>query len=319
MVEFMDRGFLLYGFYASVFMAALLLADGFWRLYRARRQGTMTLRRRLADRAPQALPDARGNLRRERPGIGRTLAGFGLPCPGDKLLEGIAGLAIIVSLAATALTLLTDVPAVQLWFLAALAFAAGIGLAAAYMRVRAARRLARFAIQLPDALDVMVRSLRAGHPVTAAMSMVARDLPEPIAGEFSKAVNEMTYGLDLRQALGHLAERVDVPDLRFVVATVRLQFETGGNLAEVLQSLADLMRVRVRLAGKVQAFTAEARLSARILAVMPLIFVALIFWASPDIYGKAASDPLFFPVLLAAGGLQIFGILVMGRMARIRV
>ncbi len=235
------------------------------------------------------------------------------------MLEGIAGLAIIASLAATALALIAGLPAVRFWVLTVLAFGSGIGLAAAYARVREARRLARFVIQLPDALDVMVRGLRAGHPVAAAMSMVASDLPEPIAGEFSKAVNEMTYGLDLRQAFGHLAERVDVPDLRFVVATVRLQHETGGNLAEVLQGLADLMRVRARLTRKIHAFTAEARLSARILAVMPLIFIAMIFWASPDIYGKAASDPLFFPVLLAAGGLQIFGILVMGRMARIRV
>ncbi len=330
----MDQGLLEYGFYVAVFMSVVLFAYGLLTFYDAKRMGMSALRRRFRARVPaQDVPSNPGNLRSERrdmardsgvrAGLPRRLARAldraGLPYSVNLVLGGIAGLTIAAMLAATALAILLGFTLRQLWIVPILALAGGIGLPAVYLRHRKARRLARFAAQLPDALDVMVRSLRAGHPVAAAMTMVATDLPEPIAGEFSKAVNEMTYGLDLRQALGHLAERVDVQDLRFVVATVRLQHETGGNLAEVLQGLADLMRARARLARKVHAFTAEARLSARILAVMPLIFVALIYWANPGIYSGAARDPMFFPVLLAAGGLQVIGILVMGRMARIRV
>ena len=331
---FMDQRFLLFGFYASVFMSTLLCVYGFWQLHNARRLRAAALHRRLRDRArAQAGHGRPGNLRREPPDIvreygvhaapmrrlARALDQAGLPYSINMALAGIAGLAIVTILATTALAILFDLSAGLAWLAPVLVSGGGIGVTAAYLRYRKARRLARFAALLPDALDVMVRSLRAGHPVATSMSMVASDLPAPIAGEFSKAVNEMTYGLDLREALSHLAERVEAEDLHFVVATVRLQHETGGNLAEVLQRLADLIRVRARLTRKVHAFTAEARLSARILAVMPVIFVALIFWANPEIYSSAARDPIFFPALLAAGGLQVIGILVMGRMARIRV
>ena len=172
---------------------------------------------------------------------------------------------------------------------------------------------------MPDALDVMVRGLRAGHPVSSAMAMVRSDLPDPAASEFGRALDEMTYGLELREALGLMAARLDVPDLRFVVASINLQHETGGNLAELLQGLAELMRARVRVARKVRSTTAEARLSARFLAVMPVIFVGLVLMANPDIYGEAARDPLFWPIVLGAGALQILGIVIMGRMARVRV
>jgi tight adherence protein B len=320
----MAPNLLLYGFYVSVFMSVVLFAYGIWRLQDARRMGMSALRRRLRDRAtPQADGSSPGSLRLDSGArtallqhVALALDRTGLSYSAHKVLGGFAGLAMAAIFAAAMLAILSEGLS---WLLPAFALVGGIGLAAAYLRFRKASRLARFAAQLPDALDVMVRSLRAGHPVAVAMSMVASDLPDPIAGEFSKAVNEMTYGLDLRQALSHLADRVDVQDLRFAVATVGLQHETGGNLAEVLQGLADLMRVRARLTRKVRAFTAEARLSARILAVMPLIFVGLIFWANPEIYLGAARDPMFFPVLFAAGGLQVFGILVMGRMARIRV
>jgi len=330
----MDSSILLYEFYVSVFLSALMIALGSWRLYVARRLRATALRRRLD--ALTLPPGGHSNpeiLRRAgleiAPDSGvravlpqrltRALDQAGWPGATKRALGCMAGLIILAVLATSAMAILTDSPLGLFWFLPALALVGGIGVAIVYARYRKARRLARFANQLPDALDVMVRSLRAGHPVATAMSMVASDLPEPIAGEFSKAVNEMTYGLDLRETLSHLAERIDGQDLRFIVATVRLQYETGGNLAEVLQRLADLMRVRARLTRKVHAFTAEARLSARILAVMPIIFVALIFWANPEIYRSAARDPLFLPVLLGAGGLQVMGILVMGRMARIQV
>ncbi len=334
----MDPTLILYGIYVSAFLSTLLLVHGLWQLHSARRERAAALRRRLQDRAaPKGAHTGTGNLRREQPDLrretdvrasllrrlARALDQAGLSYSVYTALGGVTGLIIALTIATAVLAILSGLLAVQSWLLPVLALtvglAGGLGFPAAYLRHRRARRLKRFSSQMPDALDVMVRSLRAGHPVATAMSMVGTDLPEPIAGEFAKAVDEMTYGLDLRQALSHLAARVDAQDLGFVVASVRLQHETGGNLAEVLQRLADLIRARARLTRKVHAFAAEARLSARILAVMPLIFIGLILWANPDIYSGAARDPLFFQVLLAVGGLQVVGILVMRRMAGIRV
>ena len=325
---------LLYGFYAAMFLTVFLLAHGVWQLHYARRGWRMARRRRLGgEKAPAAAPEAPDILRRAHRGTGprataeqrlpRLLSQAGYVVAPRRLLLVVAGLSALLALAVAGLLLLSGLVSAPVWAIATLALAVGLfgglGVPVAYLRYRRRRRLARFAAQLPDALEVLVRSLRAGHPVASAMVMVATDLPQPIAGEFAEAVDEMTYGLDLRQALGHLASRVDVEDLRFIVASVNLQHETGGNLAEVLQRLADLIRARSLLTRKVQAHTAEARLSARVLAVMPIVFVALIMAANPAIYGEAARDPLFLPILLGAGALQVFGILAMRRMAALRV
>lgn len=172
--------------------------------------------------------------------------------------------------------------------------------------------------RLPEALDIMVRALRAGHPISSAMAMARTDLTGPIAEEFGRAVDEMTFGLSLREALGNMVQRAQVPQMRFVAATIVLQSETGGNLAEILQSVADLMRARQRMQRKVRAHSAEARLSAKFLAVMPVAFVGLVLFANTDVYRSAAQDPIFWPVMLGAATLQVVGIVVIHRLARIR-
>lgn len=334
----LDSQVLVYGFYGSVFVAALLLIHGLADLHAARRRETAARLRRLGSE-PAARPrgGGAGRLRRAGPGPGRigdpwAKLGHRLARLLDRVGHGpaprvpgafqigalfLAGLLTVGLIAVMALA--PSLPWTLLGLGGPLGALAAVSLVAAYLRFRKERWRRRFARQLPDALDVMVRSLRAGHPVSSAIAMVRSDLSDPIAAEFGRAVDEMTYGLDLRQALGQMAARVGIEDLRFVVASVSLQHETGGNLAELLQGLADLMRARVRLARKVRAYTADARLSARFLAVMPLVFVGLVLLANPGVYSEAARDPLFWPVLLGAGLLQILGILIMGRMARFKV
>ena len=318
-----DPQVLLYGVYGSAFLAVVLLVCGLAAWDAARRARRAARLRRLGA-AP--VPGAeRERLRRAGPalGLGRSLARLAeaaAPETGRRLAALVMGMAVLALVGlGTAAVMLRSLP----WPSLALAVPLVLALLAvsvlAALRVLAARRRRRFAAQLPDALDAMVRSLRAGHPVSGAMAMVRRELSDPIAAEFGRAIDEMTYGLELRQALARMAARVDVAELRFVVASVSLQHETGGNLAELLQGLADLMRARSRVARKVRAYTAEARLSARFLAIMPVVFVGLVLAANPEVYGEAARDPLFWPVLLGAGALQVLGILVMGRMARVRV
>lgn len=181
------------------------------------------------------------------------------------------------------------------------------------------KRLRQMAEQFPDALDLMARSLQAGHPIGAAMALVAKEVPDPLGTEFGLAVDEMTYGLDLRDALVNLSERAPLKELQYVIVSITIQHETGGNLAEILLGLAGVIRARVRITKKVGALSAEARMSAKLLAAMPVLFGGLVFLARPEIFTEVADDPLFLPVLGTAAGLELIGILVMRRMVMVRV
>lgn len=123
--------------------------------------------------------------------------------------------------------------------------AMGVYMPISYLRGRRKRRLKAFSEQLPEAIDLIVRSLRAGHPLNSGLRMVAEELPDPIGTEFGLVVDEITYGLDMQQAIGNMSERVPLPDLRYVVVSVRIQYGSGGNLAEILDSLSNLIRARM--------------------------------------------------------------------------
>ena len=183
----------------------------------------------------------------------------------------------------------------------------------------ARRRGRRMQDQLVDAIDIMIRALRAGHPVAGAIALVAAEMPDPIGSEFGLTADEMTYGLDLRDALANLALRVPLDDLRFLVVAARVQYGTGGNLAEVLGSLAEVLRARGLAEGKAQALSAEGRLSAWILSLLPVAVLLLVHLFNPEYYHAVADDPLF-PLCMAAGaGSLLLGILVMRQMVRFDV
>lgn len=181
------------------------------------------------------------------------------------------------------------------------------------------KRLMQMAEQFPDALDLMARSLQAGHPIGAAMALVAKEMPDPLGAEFGLAVDEMTYGLDLREALVNLSERAPLKELHYVIVSITIQHETGGNLAEILHGLAGVIRARFGMTKKIRALSAEARLSAKLLAAMPILFGGLVFLARPEIFTEVAGDPLFLPLLGTAAALELIGILVMRRMVGFRV
>ena len=116
-----------------------------------------------------------------------------------------------------------------------------------HLKTMRANRVKKFSEQLPDALDIMVRSLQAGHPISAAMSLVSKEMSDPIGTEFGIAVDEMTYGLDMRDALESMGRRMEVQDFQYVVVSINIQHETGGNLAEVLRNLSTVIRDRFRM------------------------------------------------------------------------
>ena len=181
------------------------------------------------------------------------------------------------------------------------------------------RRMAKLVSQLPDALDMLVRSLRAGHPVPIGIGMVGAEMPSPIGGEFKRVYDAMSYGLDLKDSLEDLASRLHVTEVTYMVAAIRIQYSTGGNLSEVLASLANVMRERVRLKMKVRAATAETRLSAAVMAVIPFLLIGGVFYLRPDFYKDVPESGILQGILAGAGSLLVTGMLLMRRLVNIRV
>lgn len=177
-----------------------------------------------------------------------------------------------------------------------------------------ARRIAKFTLQLPDALDVIVRSLRSGHPVSVALSLVGKEMSDPVGTEFGITIDEMTYGLDMPRALRNLGERVGLADLALLVTAVSLQSTSGGNLAEVLGNLSRVLRERFQLRRKVRSLSAEGRFSAYGLTILPFFIAGSIFAQNQGFYLDVWDEPLFLPGMAAIGVWSLIGDLIMFKM-----
>jgi tight adherence protein B len=181
------------------------------------------------------------------------------------------------------------------------------------------RRRKAFGAQFPDALDMIVRSLRAGHPVPIAISLVAREMKDPIGSEFGIVADEITYGIDLESALRNLYFRIGQDDLPLFVTAVGIQASTGGNLGEILDNLSKVIRERFKMRRKVRALASEGRASAIILSSLPLLLMLIIHVVAPDFYGAVWNEDLTKKVLMAAGGWMLFGNFIMYRMVNFRI
>ena len=171
--------------------------------------------------------------------------------------------------------------------------AGGIGTFIPYSVVRRARamRMQKFEEQLPDAIDIMKRALRAGHPFTSTLKLVATDMEKPVAEEFEMTFNDISYGSDVRRAMLGLLERVPSVTVMALVTSILVQKETGGNLAEVLEQIAKVIRGRFRFQRKVMTLTAEGRMSAWVLALVPLVLFAVIWITTPSYLPILLEDP----------------------------
>jgi len=183
----------------------------------------------------------------------------------------------------------------------------------------AGQRAKKMASQLPDALQIVCRSLEAGHPVATAVSLVAREMPDPIGTEFGMTADEVSYGMSLTNAVQRMAERAGDPDVELFAATVRLQEKTGGNLTELLKSNTDTIRGRQTMRLKVQAASSEGRTSAMILTSAPFMVMGAIHMLRPEFYGNVISDPL---IQYGFAGLlvwMIIGNIVMNKMINFKM
>ena len=175
----------------------------------------------------------------------------------------------------------------------------GIGSVILYLLKARSSRISKFEEQLPDALDLIVRSLKIGHPLSGAMAVVGRELPNPIRLEFAAAFDKVSYGLDIPTAFQEMADRVPVQDLGYVAMAIQIQQESGGNLVESLAKLTAVIRGRFRMFRKVKALTAEGRFSALFLSGFPFALILIVQLIKPDYYTQVMDIPVF-PYLVAA-------------------
>ena len=202
---------------------------------------------------------------------------------------------------------------------AALAVGMGVGGVYFWVNGKAAKRLKLAEEQLPDAVELMVRSLRVGHPFASAIQAVAREIPDPLGTEFGIIADEAAYGRNVVDCLRDLAERLDMQDLRFLAVAVSIQQTSGGNLAEVLEGLAKVIRSRFRLFRRVRAITAEPKWSGIFLSGFPIAVLVVIQVVAPDYYDGVKDTPSFIPAALIVFALLGANMLFMKVMTTIKV
>ena len=190
----------------------------------------------------------------------------------------------------------------------------GIVLPYLFLRILRGRRQKQFGAQFPDSLDIIVRSLRAGHPVPVAISMVGREMRDPIGSEFGIVSDEITYGADLETALRNLYFRIGQDDLPLFVTAVAIQGSTGGNLGEILENLSAVIRERFKMRRKIRALAAEGRASALILSSLPIMMFLVIQVVAPDFYAGVWDEELTKQALLVAGSWMGLGNFIMYRL-----
>ena len=195
----------------------------------------------------------------------------------------------------------------------------GYGAVFIWLSNKAKKRISLFEEQLPDAVELIVRSLRVGHPFSSSINIVASEMPDPLGSEFGMLADEATYGMDLNDSLEKMASRIDVQDLRFLAVAVNIQSTSGGNLAEILDGLAKVIRARFKLFRRVKAITAEARWSGWFLSVFPLGALALINIMQPDYYDEVQESAFFVPAAIVVGVLLLCNVIFMRIMVNIKV
>jgi tight adherence protein B len=306
--------------YLALFIGVLLIFDGIMQVA-ARGKGEETVNRRLRMLASGADPEQVLRLlrrRRQANGLERIpvlrewqplVIQSGVSIDPNRLLMLVVASTggLFLLLAALGFDGLTAV---------AMALMVGVALPVmvlVHVRSRRAREIAR---QLPDGIDLMVRSLRAGHPLNTAFQVIAREMPDPLGSEMGIVADAITYGDDLTDGILAFADRVGVEDARYLAVAINIQAGTGGNLARVLEALAQVIRNRFAMMRKIKALSAEGRLTAMIVTAVPFVIFAALNALSPAYYGDVADDPLYMPFLVTWAVLTVVNAIVLRRLVR---
>jgi len=207
----------------------------------------------------------------------------------------------------------------HLWFAGLVAASGGACLPYLYLRRRKARFIQIFEEQLPEAIDLLGRAIRAGHPLSAGLKMAAEEATEPVAGQFRRVFEEQRFGIPFEDALMGLADRIDLVDIRILVTAILIQREVGGNLAEVLDKIAHTIRARFTIRRQLRVYTAQGRFSGYVLAVLPIAVGSAIFVINREYMMILFQDRVGRLLLVAAVMLQILGYLWIRRIVSIEI
>lgn len=313
-----------------VFVAILLLLECsylFWQSYRGPRATKLTTRLHALSATHDSTPQTRLLRQRmlsELPAMDRFLQGLPRVRGLDRVILQ-SGLDWTVSKLLLACLVLFVVAWVGMVMVAyqSLLFGAAVGALLAaipllYLFYKRRKRLEKFERQLPDALDLITRALRAGHAFSAALKMAGEEMPEPVALEFATVHDEVNFGVSLQQALSHLSERIPLTDLRYFVVAVLIQRESGGNLTEILTNLSRLIRERLKLFGRVRVLSSEGRLSAWILGVMPFFLAGVMNLVNPEFMKPLWTDPMGITFIKYTLTLMLIGAVIMRKIIKIR-
>jgi len=202
---------------------------------------------------------------------------------------------------------------------AAISVLMGIGGVFVWVNNKAKKRLGMIEEQLPDAVELMVRSLRVGHPFSAALTIVSNEVPDPLGTEMGIISDEAAYGRDVGEALKAMAERLDMQDMRFLAVAVTIQQTSGGNLAEILDGLAKVIRSRFKLFRRVSAITAEAKWSGMFLSIFPVGALVMINVIQPNYFDAVKETSYFIPAALIVAGFLVVNVFVMRALVNIKV
>lgn len=238
----------------------------------------------------------------ERSGVATT--------PSAVVLTGIAG-GIVAALAAS---LFTNQSIAQ-----PIALVVGMLAPFLWLKRKATRRLKRFEEQFPEALDLLSRAIRAGHAFQTAMGMVATELPDPVGPEFKKTFEQQNFGLPLKDALNELADRISLLDVRFFVTAVLIQRDTGGNLAEILDNLAHVVRERFKILRQVRVHTAHGRFTGYVLLALPAFLAVALMWINPEHMGLLFTERMGHIMIAIALTLQTVGFFWIRQVIKIEV
>ena len=320
-----------YGFAVLLFAACILMVEGAW-LWWSGTHGSAARRINRRLRLMTARGEAGGErisiLKQRRyaraPGLERLLRRVPQAAQLDHLLLQ-SGLSWSVAqfIGVTGALLLAALLLLAAWSMpfpgALLLLSCAVsGPCLLVLRARAAR-LKKIEAQLPEAADFLARALRAGHSFANVLQMVGDELNEPISGEFKMAHEEINYGVPMNEALQNLAARIPLTDLRYLVIAVLVQRESGGNLAEVLVSIACIIRARLKLLGQVRVLSAEGRMSAWVLGLMPVVMIGVMALLNPQYIRLLWTDPSGIKLLWYAAGMVALGVVWMRNVIRIRI
>jgi tight adherence protein B len=313
--------------YILIFVAVLVLVEG---LYLTVFGKSISLNNRVSRRL--ALLEKSGNreqvLDQLRKEMGQHLKARGIPLysilatKAQKANIAFSPLQLVMIMGGVSvfaflgLTIGTSAePAVR----ALIAVSMGVGGVYVWVSRKAKKRLDLMDEQLPDAVELMVRSLRVGHPFSSAVGIVAREVADPLGTEFGIIADEAAYGRDVSEALKEFAERMESQDLRFLAVAVTIQQTSGGNLAEILHGLAQVIRARFKLFRRVRAITAEAKWSGMFLLAFPIGALIMIQVIQPNYFDEVKDTPSFIPAALVVGVLLVINVIFMKMMVNIKV